>query len=100
MKSPFTNRALSSNEMAAIYLAGSAGKCFTNTPAPAFVSQPAGQIAYLSNSTLFSVAAMGNPRPQYQWRFNGTNIIGATNVSLSINNVTASNTGPYTVVAS
>jgi len=34
----------------------------------------------------------------YQWRFNGGNVSGATNATLTITNVQAANTGPYSVV--
>ena len=34
----------------------------------------------------------------YQWQFNGTNIMGATNSTLSIENVNNTNAGSYTVV--
>jgi len=34
----------------------------------------------------------------YRWQFNGTNLAGATNVSLTITNVQATNTGNYSVV--
>jgi hypothetical protein len=36
----------------------------------------------------------------FQWRFNGTNISGATNSSLTLNNVRLANAGNYSVVVS
>jgi len=36
----------------------------------------------------------------YQWQLNGTNIIGATNATLSLDDILSSETGNYTVVVS
>src|ERR1043165_9918202 len=47
------NRALASNEVAALYAAGSAGKCYTNDPVPVFVVQPASQTGYVFNDATF-----------------------------------------------
>ncbi len=35
----------------------------------------------------------------YQWQFDGTNISGATNATLTITNVQGANEGTYTVIA-
>jgi hypothetical protein len=94
------NRALASNEIAAIYAAGGAGKCFTNTPGPVFVRQPGSQTAYVRNPFALSAAAMGTPRPQYQWLSNGVPLVGATNASLAFSNPTMAESGPYALVAS
>ena len=45
-----------------------------------------------------SVGATGSGALRYQWRFNGLNLPGATNASLTISNVTPASAGPYTVV--
>src|SRR5262249_52825298 len=76
------NRALSSNEIASIYGAASTGKCYTNGPAPLFLQHPQGQTVLEGQTTGLSAFAMGGPRPQYQWLFNGTPLPGATNSSL------------------
>src|SRR5689334_9150788 len=47
------NRALSTAEIRAIYMAGSAGKCFT----PVISSQPQGQVGYWGTTVTFSVQA-------------------------------------------
>lgn len=93
------NRALSANEILAIFAAGSAGKCFTNSPAPVFVQQPADQNGYAGGSVTFSAAAMGTPRPSYQWHFNGTPIVAATNASLTLDGLSPANAGFYTLRA-
>jgi hypothetical protein len=91
------NRALSSNEIAAIYNAGSAGKCFTPV-APAITTQPANQTVLAGGMANFSVTASGTEPLSYQWCVNGTNIVvGATNSTLMLNNVQLIQTGNYSV---
>jgi hypothetical protein len=46
----------------------------------------------------FSVGAQGGPPFTYQWQFNGTNITGATNATLSFASPQLTNAGTYTVV--
>jgi uncharacterized repeat protein (TIGR01451 family) len=91
------NRALSSNEIAAIYNAGSAGKCSTPT-APIILMQPTDQTVFVGGSATFSVTAGGTPPLSYQWNFNGTNIVGATNTSLTLTNVQLNQAGNYAVL--
>jgi len=94
------NRALSSGEVAVIYASGSSGKCFTNDPAPVFVQQPLSQTAYVGNSLSLAGAAMGTPRPKYQWYTNGVPMSGATDPVLVLNNLGTNQTSAYTLVAS
>jgi sugar lactone lactonase YvrE len=91
------NRALSSNEIAAIYNAGSAGKCFTPVP-PSIVSQPASQSVPLGGSVTFAVAIAGTAPMSYQWQFGGTNILNATNTTLTLTNVQVALAGNYSAV--
>ena len=93
------NRALSSGEIAAIYSAGSAGKCFSNNPAPIFVQSPMDQTGYVYTAVTFTGAAMGSPRPDYQWLSNGVPILGATNTALVLSNLWYSYQGAYALVA-
>lgn len=44
--------------------------------------------------------AAGSPPLSFQWQFNGTNIIGATNANLAIMNPSATNAGLYRVIVS
>ncbi len=90
------NRALSGTEIAAIYNAGSAGKC----KAPAITSQPQSQSAAPGANVSFSVTATGLTPLSYRWQFNGTNISGATNATLSLIAVQLANAGSYTVTVS
>jgi len=91
------NRALASNEVAAIYNAGEGGKC---TPAPApptIVTQPGNKTVFVGQSASFNVVAAGAPPLSYQWSFNGTNILNATNTSLLLTNVQYNQSGYYAV---
>jgi hypothetical protein len=49
------------------------------------------------SGAIFSVEAAGAPPLAYQWLLNGSPIAGATNAFLSLTNVSAANTGTYTV---
>jgi len=93
------NRALSSNEIAAIYLAGSAGKCFTPAP-PVITAQPQSQTNMVGGSASFSVTGTGTPSLSYQWSFNHTNLVGATNATLTLNNLQPNQAGNYAVLVS
>jgi hypothetical protein len=93
------NRALSSNEISAIYIAGSAGKCFTPAP-PTIVSQPTNQTTTLGGTASFTVTAGGTLPLSYQWSLNMTNIAGATNATLLLANVQLNQAGNYAVLVS
>ena len=67
---------------------------------PAITAQPLGTNVNLGESATFTVTATGSPPPTYQWRFNGTNIAGATSAAYTRNNVQLADAGDYTVVVS
>jgi hypothetical protein len=67
---------------------------------PAISSQPASQTASMGTNVTFTVGATGSTPLGYQWRFNGTNLAGATASSLSLTNVQAASAGAYDVVVS
>ena len=90
------NRALTASEIQAIYLAGSGGKCLSSSPV--IVSQPTNQTVNVGGTAIFSVTASGTPPLIYQWNFNGTNIAGMTNPSLTLTNVQFSQAGNYSVL--
>ena len=94
---PIYNRAFSSNEIAAIYNAGRLGKCFTPV-APAITQQPVSQTNLVGTAATFSVTATRTAPLSYQWKFNGTNVTGATNHPLTLNNVQLTNAGNYSVL--
>lgn len=66
---------------------------------PAFTLQPIAKTVKLGTNATFSAAATGLPSASYQWRFNGTNISGATNASYTVAFVAATNAGNYSIVA-
>ena len=93
------SRALATNEIQAIYIAGSAGKCSTLI-APSIVSHPTNQSVLVGTDVTFRVGALGTMPLSYQWRFNGTNLEGATAGSLVLTNVQLADAGSYSAVVS
>ncbi|MCX8091560.1 MAG: immunoglobulin domain-containing protein, partial [Verrucomicrobiae bacterium] len=90
-------RALSAAEIEAIYAAGSAGKCVAPTP-PFIVTHPRSTNVLVGSTVTFSVVAGGTEPLSYQWRFNGTNLPGATAPTLTLTNVQFSQAGAYSVL--
>jgi hypothetical protein len=86
-----------------VVVTGSCGSVTSNAAtisinaSPLITSQPVNQTVCNGGNATFSVTATGSGLT-YQWRRNGTNIAGATNSSLTINNVTNANAGNYDVV--
>jgi hypothetical protein len=64
---------------------------------PIILTQPASQIAGVNGRATFSVFAIGTQPFSYQWQHQGTNLIGATLPSLSLFNLTVTNSGTYVV---
>src|SRR5205823_5578603 len=91
-------RALSASEIQAIYNAGASGKCASsNGVPPSIQAQPQSRVATVGTNVIFTVTASGTTPLSYQWRFNGTNIVAATNTSLTLTNVQVSQAGNYAV---
>ena len=67
--------------------------------APAFTLQPIAQTVKLGTNVTFTAGANGLPAPNFQWRFKGTNIFGATNSGYTLAFVAATNLGNYSVTA-
>lgn len=59
------------------------------------MGQPRSQTAYAGDQIVFNVMAVGTQPLSYQWRFNGTNIPGATNALLMFTNVQPAQAGDY-----
>ena len=93
------NRALTAGEIAAIYNAGSAGKCMSGQ-APAITAQPQNQIQVAGSNATFTVTASGTAPLSYQWRKNGGSLSGATSTTLTLTNVQLADAGSYSVVVS
>jgi hypothetical protein len=64
---------------------------------PVITSQPTNRTVNAGDAATFSVTASGTAPLSYQWNFNGTNIVGATNTSLTLTGVQLSQAGDYAV---
>ncbi|HVU08966.1 MAG TPA: immunoglobulin domain-containing protein [Verrucomicrobiae bacterium] len=71
-----------------------------NTVAPGIYQNPTTTNAIAGQSVTFSVTPTGSTPFYYQWQLNGTNIVGATNAILTLNNLQTNAAGAYTVVVS
>jgi alpha-tubulin suppressor-like RCC1 family protein len=67
---------------------------------PTIATQPVVNTAVIGGTVIYSVTVTGVGPFTYQWRHNGTNISGATDATLTLSNVGASQGGSYTVVVS
>ncbi|MGA2786622.1 MAG: LamG-like jellyroll fold domain-containing protein [Verrucomicrobiota bacterium] len=90
------NRALTASEIYTIYAVGSEGKC--PLAAPLIVSQPTNQKLAVGGTATFNVSARGMPPLSYQWNFSGTNMVGATNQTLTLTNLQMNQAGNYAVL--
>ena len=70
-----------------------------NVIKPVMLIQPESQKIKVGESVVFGFIASGTPL-FYQWQFNSTNIIGATDASYRIASVQMANAGNYSVVVS
>ena len=68
--------------------------------APIILSQPANQITWPGGAATFQISANGSKPLSYQWRFKGTNVIGATNATFSLAGVATNQMGNYSVIVS
>ena len=72
---------------------------FRFVPSPATITtQPLGQLVDQGSNATFTVVAGGTPPFTYQWRFNGTNLAGATAATLTVPNVQPEQAGNYSVI--
>jgi hypothetical protein len=71
----------------------------TNEP-PAIVAQPQNQFVVIGSNATLTVAASGTPPLDYQWRFNGANLPGATLGSFTHANAQFAHSGYYDVIVS
>jgi len=65
---------------------------------PSITTQPQSATNIAGTAAAFSVAANGSVPLSYQWKFNGTDIPGATGATLTLNDVQANDAGNYAVV--
>src|SRR5205807_1639347 len=64
---------------------------------PVITTQPLSQTAVAGSSATFTVAATGTAPLGLQWKFNGANLSGATNLTLRLDNVQPAQAGTYSV---
>jgi len=94
-----------SNTTYQIAVAGLNGACgdftlnWVKPSPPMFIKHPQTTNVVVGETVTLSSLAIGTPDPWYQWRQEGTNIVGATNADLTINNVQLWHGTNYTVVA-
>ncbi len=67
---------------------------------PVIATQPASQLLLQGGNGTFSVLSSGALPLLYQWQFDGTNLNGATNATLTLANLTSSQAGTYDAVVS
>jgi hypothetical protein len=80
-------------QIAEVQFLGSLGEV-----APFVVQQPQSASVTSGDNVSFSVTASGTLPLGYQWQFDGTNLLAATNNVLNLTNVTLSQAGTYKVV--
>ena len=66
---------------------------------PQFVISPRDKNVFVGQSVTLAALASGVPQPTYQWRFNGADLAGATDVTYTIPSVALADAGSYSVVA-
>ena len=90
------NRALAASEIAALYNAWTQGKCISQLP-PAILVPPTNQSVALGQNATLSVTVRSYAPLSYQWQFNGSDLPGATNPSLTWPAVGLGSDGFYSV---
>ena len=65
---------------------------------PTITTQPTNQTAFVGGNATFSVTAGGTTPLSYQWSFNTTNLLGATNATLTLTNLQFAQAGVYAVL--
>jgi hypothetical protein len=65
---------------------------------PQILGQPQNRVVAPDEAATFAVVAADTRLLAYQWRFNGTNISGATNDAVLLQNVSTNHEGEYRVV--
>ncbi len=64
---------------------------------PQIKTQPVSQTGRVGNSVSLTVLAAGNPELSYQWQRDGTDLPGATDRTLTLDDLQTGNAGDYTV---
>jgi hypothetical protein len=67
--------------------------------APWIVEEPRSQTIELGGAATFNTRSVSRGTTRYQWQFNGADIVGATNLTLTVTNAAFSDAGFYSVIA-
>ena len=67
-------------------------------PAPSLTAQPGNRTVTAGSNITFTASAVGAQPLGYQWTFNGANIDGATDTSLTLTNLQPIQSGSYAVL--
>ncbi|HKX62997.1 MAG TPA: immunoglobulin domain-containing protein, partial [Verrucomicrobiae bacterium] len=67
---------------------------------PVIITQPAAVFAAVGETVVFTAGASGSPPLNYQWQFNGGDILDQTNATLTLPNITEGDAGLYRLVVS
>jgi YVTN family beta-propeller protein len=78
--------------------AGSGFSLLLGNSRPGIITQPSSVTVNGGGTAVFTVVAAGAPPLTFQWQQNGINIVGATNSTLTLNNVQGADAGTYTVI--
>ncbi|NVO03494.1 MAG: T9SS type A sorting domain-containing protein [Bacteroidetes bacterium] len=65
---------------------------------PSISTQPLTQVTCVGQNVTFNVNTNGADPKTFQWKFNGSNIIGATDSILTINSINIANQGSYNCI--
>ncbi len=95
-----TNLVAVLGNVTAIALGGAHRVVRLDNGSPGITIQPTGQTVFSGTTTIFKVRAAGQPTLAYQWIHDGTNVPGATNVTLVLAEVRPEDAGDYSVLAS
>ncbi len=84
------------------WIAGPVSPAFatqTNGTPPTITAHPTNQTVVAGQTVTLTAGVAGTAPLGYQWRWNGTNLPGATNLPLVFTNVLAGNAGVYELIA-
>ncbi len=74
------------------------GSAYVGGTVPVITSQPGSQLIVSSSNVTFTATATGSAPLNYQWRYMGVNLPGATNSNLVLTNFQVSQAGVYNIL--
>jgi len=93
-------RVVATNQYGAVMSANAQLTVQAQQTPPRVTMQPASQTNSLGGTAIFSVTASGTPPLAYQWQHNGMELVGQTNPTLALANLSAASQGDYRVSVS